>query len=85
VVPYEVGNLGRQTINLTLFLRSRVAEKSVGGAPRGKYAKRHEKGTNLFLLEPEVAKYFPTAKAVNRALRRLISEGKIDLPHEELK
>jgi len=52
---------------------------------RGKYVKRFEKGTNLVLLEPEVAKYFPTAKAVNRALKGLISEGKIDLPHKELK
>ena len=49
---------------------------------RGKYARRFEKGTNLVLLEPEVARYFPTAKSVNRALKRLISEGKIDLPHE---
>lgn len=52
---------------------------------RGKYAKRFEKGTNLVLLEPEVAKYFPTAKSVNRALKRLISEGKIDIPQKELK
>jgi len=35
---------------------------------RGKYARRIEKGANLVLLEPEVAKYFPTAKAANRAL-----------------
>jgi hypothetical protein len=52
---------------------------------RGKYHKRFEKGTNLVLLEPEVARYFPTSKAVNRALKSLISEGKIDLPHKELK
>ena len=51
---------------------------------RGKYAERIEKGTKLVLLEPEVARYFPTAKAVNRALKRLISEGKIDLPHKNL-
>jgi hypothetical protein len=49
---------------------------------RGKYAKSFEKEINLVLLEPEVAKYFPTAKAVNRALKSLISEGKIDLPHK---
>ena len=52
---------------------------------RGKYAKCFGKGTDLVLLEPEVARYFPTAKAVNRALKRLISEGNIDLPHKELK
>jgi len=51
---------------------------------RGKYAGRIEQGTNLVLLEPEVARYFPTAKAVNRALKGLISEGKIDLPHKGL-
>lgn len=51
---------------------------------RGKYAERIEKGTNRVLLDPEVAKYFPTAKAVNLALKRLISEGKTDLPHKNL-
>ena len=52
---------------------------------RGKYVKPFVKGASLVLLEPEVAKYSPTAKAVNRALKSLISEGKIDLPHKELK
>jgi hypothetical protein len=51
---------------------------------RGKYAGQIEKGANLVLLEPEVAKYFPTAKAVNRALKTLISEGKIDPPTKGL-
>ena len=48
---------------------------------RGKYVKRFDEGTNLVLLELDVAKYFPTAQAVNRALRSLISEGKVNLPH----
>jgi len=51
---------------------------------RGKYAERIEKGTSLVLLEPEVAKYFPTEKSVNRALKRFISEGKVDLPSKSL-
>jgi hypothetical protein len=50
---------------------------------RGKYAKRFGEGTNLVLLEPEVARYFPTAQAVNRALRSLISEGKVQLPRSK--
>ncbi len=50
---------------------------------RSKYAKRFAEGTNLVLLEPEVAKYFPTAQAVNRALRSLISEGKVQLPRDK--
>jgi hypothetical protein len=51
---------------------------------RGKYAERIDKGSNFVLLEPDVAKYFPTAKAVNRALKSLISEGKISLPQKGL-
>jgi hypothetical protein len=51
---------------------------------RGKYAGRIEKGANLVLLEPEVAKYFPTAESVNRALKALIAEGKVNLPQDDL-
>lgn len=38
---------------------------------RGKYAKRYAEGTNLVLIEPELSKMFPTAEAVNRALRAM--------------
>jgi hypothetical protein len=41
------------------------------GAVRGKYYKRATAGTNLVLLEPDVAKAFPDAAAVNEALRLL--------------
>ena len=47
---------------------------------RGKYAERYKEGTNLVLLNPEVAKYFPNSKSVNRALQGLISQGKVQLP-----
>ena len=39
------------------------------GGVRGKYAARYRAGTNLVLLEPEVAKAFPNEKAVNEALK----------------
>jgi hypothetical protein len=38
---------------------------------RGKYAKKYAKGTNIILLDPDVAGLFPNAKAVNDALRAL--------------
>jgi hypothetical protein len=41
------------------------------GGVRGKYAKRYREGTNVVLLEPDVAARFPNAGAVNRALRAL--------------
>jgi len=42
------------------------------GGERGKYAARYRAGTNLVLLEPEVAKAFPNEKAVNEALKLVI-------------
>jgi hypothetical protein len=43
---------------------------------RGKYAKRYAEGTNVVLLEPEVAKAFPTSEAVNKALRKVMEDQK---------
>jgi len=38
---------------------------------KGKYTKRYDQGTNLVLLDPDVAKVFKTPTSVNRALRAL--------------
>ncbi len=43
---------------------------------RGKYARRYREGTNVVLLEPEVAKAFPASEAVNKALRKLMKDEK---------
>lgn len=43
----------------------------VGGV-RGKYVERYRAGTNLVLLDPDVAQAFPSEDAVNEALRLLI-------------
>lgn len=40
---------------------------------RGKFYKEVAKGTSVVLLEPELAKAFPTSEAVNEALRGLLS------------
>ena len=47
------------------------------GGVRGKYAARYRAGTNLVLLEPEVAKAFPNEKAVNEALKLVIKLKKV--------
>ena len=44
------------------------------GGVRGKYAERYLEGTNLILLDPDVAAAFPDAKSVNDALRRLLQD-----------
>jgi len=38
---------------------------------RGKYAKKYKAGTNIVLLDPDVAKVFKTTRSVNQALRSL--------------
>lgn len=44
---------------------------------RGKYAKRFRAGTNLVLLEPDIARAFPNDQAVKEALRLVIQLTKI--------
>ncbi len=44
------------------------------GGVRGKYYQRAIAGTNLVLLEPDVARVFPDSNSVNRALRLLLQE-----------
>jgi hypothetical protein len=39
---------------------------------RGKYAKQYAQGTNVVVLEPDIAREFPNARSVNQALRSLI-------------
>ena len=39
---------------------------------RGKYAERYAAGTNVVVLAPDVAEYFPDADSVNEALRALL-------------
>ena len=41
------------------------------GGIRGKYYRRAITGTNLALIEPDLANLFPDSDAVNRALRVL--------------
>jgi hypothetical protein len=40
---------------------------------RGKYAKRYSEGTNVVIIDPDIAEFFPDHVAVNDALRSLIN------------
>lgn len=39
------------------------------GGVRGKYAARYAEGTNVVVLDPDVAEIFPDQQSVNEALR----------------
>lgn len=41
------------------------------GGVRGKYAKRYAEGTNVVVLDPDVARMFPNRDAVNETLRAI--------------
>jgi len=49
-------------------------EYDLRGGVRGKYYERYMKGTNVVLLDPELARVFRDSESVNEALRRYLSE-----------
>ena len=53
-------------------LRPEYDLSKLGPGVRGKYAERAKAGSNLVLIEPELAERFPTQDAVNAALRKLV-------------
>ncbi|MDY6822649.1 MAG: hypothetical protein SWH68_02465 [Thermodesulfobacteriota bacterium] len=63
-------------------LRPEYTKQDLGKGVRGKYHKDYLSGTNLILLQPDVASVFPDEKSVNEALRSLIKIAKnsTDIP-----
>ena len=52
------------------------SEYDFAGGVRGKYVQRLAKGANVAVLDRDLAKVFPTSKAVNDALRVIAEAGK---------
>ena len=61
-------------------LRTQYDLSALGPAVRGKYFARASSGTNVVLLDPDVARAFPTAEAVNTALRMLVDVASVVTP-----
>jgi hypothetical protein len=53
-------------------LRPEYDFSKMQGGVRGKYVQRYRQGTNLVLLERDVASAFPTDRAVNEMLRAVM-------------
>ena len=49
---------------------------------RGKHYQAFRKGTNIVLLDEDVAKVFKDSKSVNRALRLLLELAKREVPKD---
>lgn len=57
-------------------LRAEYDFAAIKRGARGKYLARYRTGTNLVLLSPDVAAFFPDDYSVNAALRDLIQVAK---------
>ena len=53
-------------------LRQEYSREDLGKGVRGKFLNSYNKGTNLVLLNPEIAKAFSSSAAVNEALLSLL-------------
>lgn len=53
-------------------IRKEYKRDDLGKGIRGKYFENYEKGSNLVLLNPDVAAVFPDDASVNEALRSLM-------------
>jgi hypothetical protein len=51
-----------------------IPEMDLSGGVRGKYYQQYVQGTNVVLLDPDVAKVFRDSAVVNQALREYLSE-----------
>ena len=56
------------------------AEYDFSGGVRGKHHLAYKAGTNVVVLDPDVAKAFPDASSVNRALRLLLELARKPAP-----
>jgi hypothetical protein len=63
-------------INMDNGMRREYDFAEMKGGVRGKYAKRYREGTNIVLLEPDVAEAFPNDEAVNQALRGVLNTAR---------
>ena len=53
-------------------MRAEYKRSDFGKLERGKFFKEVAKGTSVALIDPKLAKAFPTSEAVNEALRGLL-------------
>jgi hypothetical protein len=59
-------------------------EELVTSGVQGKYAKRYQEGTNIVLLDGDVAEALPNDETVNEALRLVIKFTKMPKSIEKL-
>src|SRR5437899_10393457 len=62
-------------------MRAEYDFASMSDGVRGKYVERLRRGSNIVVLEPEVAAAFPTGDSVNAALRGMLDTARTVRSH----
>ena len=75
------GFMKKEVDELEDELRPEYDFSNMAGGVRGKYVERYRTGTNVVLLDPDVAKAFPTNASVNEALRLLLQIAQRQQPN----
>jgi hypothetical protein len=60
-----------------------LPEYDFTGGVRGKYYERYKQGTNVVLLDEDIAKVFHDSAAVNSALRQYLAEHGAPSPKKQ--
>jgi len=55
-------------------------EYDLSGGMRGKYYEQYKQGTNIVVLDPDVAQVFRDSASVNQALRLLMTIARQQVP-----
>lgn len=55
-------------------LKDEYPEELIRSGVRGKYAQQYREGSNIVVIDADLAKRFPNSKAVNDALRQFLAE-----------
>ncbi len=66
-------------------LREQYDLSKLKGGKRGKYYQRAAAGTNLVLIESDLANLFPDSESINRALRLLIEAARVGIGSKRTK
>ena len=64
--------MSKDTMKKTPEANDLRPEYDFSGAVRGKHYKAFREGTNVVLLDPDIAKVFKDSESVNHALRMLL-------------
>jgi hypothetical protein len=78
------GFMKKEVDELEDELRPEYDFSKMEGGVRGKYVERYRAGTNLVLLDPDIARAFPTDASVNEALRLLLQIAQRQQPNNPI-